>query len=246
MDWYEDTVNDVALLTFIAVVGVAGLIATIFFLLNLRDLLRQVRPQYQAMKPNLVWLNLIPLFSYVWMIITVIKVRDSVKAEFQSRGWAPKGDFGFGVGLAYAILSIFAGILTFIPLLVCWIMYWMKTAGLKRQMETSQPPAGWAPLPTPPSYGGSTTRGYGGATSPGGYSSSTGTLSGVAGQTCASCGAQSEPGDVFCRSCGEHLDAESDYDDLGVEEAEEKDCPYCGAANRENAQYCNSCGRTIG
>lgn len=237
MDWYFDAANDTMLVTFIAIFVIAGIVAMVFFLLNLRDLLRQVRPQYQAMKPNQVWLNLIPLFGYVWMIITVIKVRDSVRSEFQSRGWAPQGDFGFGVGLAFAILSIFSGLLTFIPLLVCWVMYWIKTSELKRQLVRSQPPAGWAPLSAPPSYGG--------PTSPGAYSSTGATGPRPSGRTCSSCGKVSEPGDVFCRSCGADLSAKPEVDVYETSDEDQKHCPYCGAGNRPNAQFCNSCGRPI-
>ena len=82
-------------LGFLAVYIVVG----VFFLLNLRDLLRVVSPQNRAMQPDQVWLNFIPLFNLVWMFITVIRVRDSVQAEFADpRSGRPQGDFGFGVG----------------------------------------------------------------------------------------------------------------------------------------------------
>lgn len=235
--WYNWTADDTLTLTIVAVLGVAGLVAMVFFLLNLRDLLRQVREQDQAMKPNLVWLNLIPLFGYVWLIVTVIRVKDSVRAEFKSRGWAPRGDFGFGVGLAFAILNVLSGILTFIPLVVCWIIYWIKTAELKRQMAETRPPAGWATSPGSPSYSAS-------APPPG----SPGTSSAVTQpprQTCLTCGALSEPGDVFCRSCGGYLGVAPGAYAGETAVTEQKTCPYCGFTNRTDAGFCSSCGRPL-
>ncbi len=140
---------------FLVILAVA-LLPMIFFLLTLRNLLRQVSPQNQVMTPNSVWLNLIPLFGTIWMFVTIVRVRDSVSAEFRSRGLAPAGDFGFGVGIAYAILMLFAGI----PGMVCWIIYWVKIADLKTQLAQSQPalsqttspqgPSQWAPAQQKP------------------------------------------------------------------------------------------------
>ncbi len=147
---YYDIENWSVFWTIAVIFAVVGIVVTFFFLLNLRDLLRQVSAQNRSMQPNQVWLNFIPFFGLVWMIITVIKVRDSVRAEFASRGWTAQGDFGYGVGLAFAIMSFFAGVLVVIPMLVCFVIYWMKTSELKNQLLRAQPPAGWAPLQAPP------------------------------------------------------------------------------------------------
>ncbi len=118
-------------------------VVAVFFLLNLRDLLRHVAPHNRMMRPDQVWLNLIPLFNLVWIFITIIKVRDSVRYEFQSRNWAQNGDFGYGVGLAAAILSIVSWGPLGLAAFVCWIIYWVRTSELKNQL--AQPPAGWVP-----------------------------------------------------------------------------------------------------
>ncbi len=213
------------------------ILATVFFLLNLRNLLRQVSPQNRTMQPDYVWLNLIPLFGYAWMIITVMRVRDSVRAEFKSRGWSPQGDFGFGVGLAFAILAIVSGLLTFIPMLVCWIIYWAKTSELARQLAQTQPPAGWALSPSPRSYGQSLASDA---------SSGTQTLAlQPPRQTCSSCGALAQPGDTYCRSCGERLEVQASVDQLETSTTGQAGCPYCGAANRPTALFCSTCGRSV-
>ncbi len=173
------------LVPFFAVFFVAAIVVAIFFLLTLQDLLRQVHPANRAMTPGQVWLNLIPVFNLVWMFVTVIKVRDSLQAEYQTRGWVPQGDFGFGIGLAAAILSI----LNWGPLglagLICWIIYWVRMSELKNLLR--QAPAGWTLAPQGP-----------GTSAPVSSAGSTTTAAG----TCAFCGTAHFPGARFCSSCG--------------------------------------------
>ncbi len=115
-----------------------------FFLLNLQNLLEHVSPANRRMTPGLVWLNFIPIFHLGWFIYTVIKVKDSVSAEFQSRGWMIDGDLGYNVGLTAGILWIAAFFIGWIPFIgwvlplagvVCWIIYWLKTSDLKHRLE---------------------------------------------------------------------------------------------------------------
>lgn len=210
MTFYDSEMGE-AFWIAIAIMGLVGIVPAIFFLANLRGLLEQVRPQNRAMQPNSVWLNLIPLFNYVWLIVTVVKIRDSVDSEIRSRGWAVKGDSGFGVGLAFAILWLVAGVLFLIPFLVCWIIYWMKTAELKKQLARSQPPAGWAPLPAPPVGGGGVSPDrydVPGAGAPAGDVSQAPTPEEAADvevadrEDCPLCGSPNRPDARFCSSCG--------------------------------------------
>jgi hypothetical protein len=161
--------------------AVVALLVAIFFLLSLQDLLRQVHPGNRAMRPGEVWLNLIPVFNLVWIFITVIRVRDSVEAEFRSRGWAPQGDFGFGVGLAAAILTIVSWGPLGLAALICWIVYWVRTSELRNQMRLA--PAGWVPAQQGP-----------GATAP--------VIPVGSAAACPYCGTAHGPGARFCSSCG--------------------------------------------
>jgi hypothetical protein len=171
---------------FIAAAFVVWLVVGFFFLLNLRDLLTQVSPQNRAMQPDQVWLNLIPLFNLVWIFVTIVKVRDSVSAEFQSRGWAPKGDFSFGLGIAAAILTILSWGPFGLAALVCWIVYWIRMSELKSQLIAYR---GYSPS----------------ASRPPGVSAAGGE-SGVSASYCAFCGTALSPGASFCRSCGRPVD----------------------------------------
>ncbi len=143
------------------------LVPWFFFLLNLQNTLNRVSASNRAMPAGHVWLNFIPIFNLGWFIYTVTKVRDSVKAEYRSRNWAPEGDFGYNVGLATGVLAIVSFFMGWVPVLgwavgiaqvVCWIIYWLKTAELKNRLgETGRSigPAPYAPpypgFPVPPS-----------------------------------------------------------------------------------------------
>ena len=135
----------------IIVLGIL-LVPMFFFLLNLHNLLERIDPRNRAMAPANVWLNFIPLFNLYWLVYTVMKVRDSVKAEYAMRGWAPDGDFGYSVGMTAAVLAIVSFFFGWIPvinwlmgiaLLICWIMYWLKTSELKGRLgQLGMPRAG--------------------------------------------------------------------------------------------------------
>jgi hypothetical protein len=129
-----------------------GLGIQVMYLLTLQNTLKQCSPENQKMPPANVWLNLIPLFNYVWTFIIVNKMADSLQAEFAKRGInVPEARPGYGVGLAYAICAC-CGVVPLINMLagpaalVLFIVYWVKIAGYKRmliesQMRTSTPMA---------------------------------------------------------------------------------------------------------
>jgi hypothetical protein len=132
----------------------------VFFLMALRGVLEKVSPQNRAMAPEHVWLNLIPVFNLGWFIYTVAKVRDSVKAEYYSRGWPIEGDFGYNVGLAAGIVGICAVVLSWVPVIdfatgiaafVCWVIYWLKMADLKNRLSLGDY---WRGPVSPPPYAG--------------------------------------------------------------------------------------------
>jgi len=117
-----------------------------FFLLNLQNLLLRVQPRNRAMPSGYVWLNFIPVFNLGWFLYTVMKVRDSVRAEYVSRGWAPEGDQGYNVGLVTGVLAIASFFLGWVPgigwaiaiaQLICWILYWLKTHELVKRLSTT-------------------------------------------------------------------------------------------------------------
>ena len=133
------------------------LVAYIFFLVAQQNTLRSIKPHNRKMPPEQVWLQLIPVFNFVWQFIVVNRIADSIRAEIDDRIstsflGTPEPVFlndkirrpTYGIGLATCILSI-GGFIPFfdslsvfgsyIPLafLVCWIVYWTQIAQYKNK-----------------------------------------------------------------------------------------------------------------
>ena len=123
-----------ALGTILCIYGVILAVAIavqIMFLLSVSRCLQQVSPRNRQMEPGQVWLALIPIFGFVWIIIMVIRVADSLKDEYYDRGMRGDGDFGKTLGIVYIVSSVICG-----PVgLVCWIMYWVKIAGYTKELQ---------------------------------------------------------------------------------------------------------------
>ncbi|NNE55112.1 MAG: hypothetical protein HKN32_03760 [Flavobacteriales bacterium] len=116
----------------IVVAIIIGLIPTIFFLITLQNTLKKVSAKNRTMPPGQVWIQLIPLVGIVWAFVNVIRISDSLHAEFSERGIdVGSARPGFQIGMAYAICFIASnipilGILAAIGGIVCWIIYWVK------------------------------------------------------------------------------------------------------------------------
>jgi hypothetical protein len=180
----------------------------------------------------------------------VVKIRDSLRAEYASRGGLVQGDSAFKVGLTswvfYVATFALAWVMPLAPsaLLVIfllttliftgyWIAYWSKCSSISSMLAFTPPAMGGAPV-------------------------SEGAV-----PICLSCGAAVTPGDGFCRWCGSRMDAAAVGEALSPGDsaaiggvlappdppvpdalmASDATCPFCGAAYRENARFCSSCGR---
>lgn len=192
----------------------------VFFLLNMRGLLERVSLPNRAMSPDLVWLNFIPIFNLFWFIYMVVKVRDSVRDEYRSRGWREDTDFAYNIGLTAGILAACSVVLGWVPFfgallgiawLVCWIVYWVRTNDLKNRLGARQdlPGTGRAPhYGTGAAYGPPTGRppAGGAPTSPAGGPPASPAAAAPARSAqvkwCGACGTAILAGDRFCRACG--------------------------------------------
>ena len=203
----------------IGVVLVLGILVLpwFFFLLNLHNLLERVSYENRAMTPALVWLNFVPLFCLGWFLYTVVKIKDSLRAEYASRRWPGPDEGVYHLGVATGVLWIVSFFLWWAPFLgwvcgigwlVCWIMYWIKTAEIKSELASGPGVAGsqvaparprgpWAPPPGPGPVPG---RGPGPAPGP-----EPGPAAEPRAGACAYCGTPYSPEDRFCRSCGLRL-----------------------------------------
>jgi hypothetical protein len=243
--WHWDPAI-IAMVVVFALIGAAiAIVIWYLFLRNLRDLLNQVSLQSRAMPANHVWLNFIPIFNLGWIIYTVIKVRDSVRAEYGARGWAPEGDFGYGVGLAYGITGIvslvlgrflwFGGVISLVGL-VCWIIYWVTTSRLKNRLMVGVTPLGYT---APPQYPG-----YGGPVDPVGPAQQAPSEQGIEPQVTGEPSAPPAPigasGTETAPSAPAAANPEVASGEMAAQTAI---CPFCGTAYRSGARFCSYCGR---
>jgi len=112
------------------VVIVIAVVIQIFFLNTLSKCFKQIAPRNRSMEPGQVWLCLIPLFGTVWIILTILRLAESLEKEFRSRGLRGDGDFGKQSGLIYIISSFVCGCVA----IVFWIIYWMKISGYTKEL----------------------------------------------------------------------------------------------------------------
>jgi hypothetical protein len=115
------------------------LVPLVFYLLTLHRTLAACAAENRRMEPGLVWLQVIPVFGLVWQFFVVLAVSGSLDAEFRRRGIPSEPNPGQSLGLAMCVLSA-CGIVPFLGLLavmagcVCWILYWVRIAGLKQKL----------------------------------------------------------------------------------------------------------------
>jgi hypothetical protein len=144
----------------IGIIIVIALAIQILFLLNLHWTLAAVKERNRELSPGMVWLSLIPLFGMIWVIIMVPKIANSLRNEFEDRGWSTANEgFGRTVGMLWAwggvanmVLSIAQNAAQFgqqqevammlgllgcplgLAILVCWIMFWVQTYQYRKRL----------------------------------------------------------------------------------------------------------------
>lgn len=132
-----------AVVLFLFVLIVAGGAITVFvlYLLNMQNLLKEIKPENRLVEPSNVWLMFIPLFNMIYPFILYPKVCDSVKKEYESRGHSETGDYGRSIGITMPILGLCGiiplfGVLASIGNFVLLIVFWVKLAGFKNSLKT--------------------------------------------------------------------------------------------------------------
>lgn len=137
--------EEFAVLIIVIVAIAVGLIPFIFFALTVSRTMKLIAPHNRRMSPGGGWLLLIPLFNLIWQFLFVSHIADSVAAEYRRRGLPLKDDRPlYQLGLWSCILS-FSGIIPVIGALgglaslVMRIIYWVKLAEIKGELERSGP-----------------------------------------------------------------------------------------------------------
>jgi hypothetical protein len=204
-----------------------------YFLMNLQALLNQVSEPNRKMSPGQVWLNFIPVFNLGWFVYTVIKVKDSVNAEFQTRGWYVDGDLGYNVGLTAGILWIAAFFIGWIPFIgwvlplggvICWIIYWLKVSDLKSRFDSNH---SWNQFGVYsavfPPYATRYPHGY-------------------AARTAGDAGGASEAGRTDDEATGGETGADEPLAGKPIAGDQTRICAACGSRYDEADQFCRVCG----
>lgn len=136
----------VIVIGFIFIVGL--IVAFVFYLINLMNLLKEIDESNRQMPPANVFLMFIPLFNLVYPFIMYPKISESIRLEAESRGMPAFGDSLKALGMVIAIASVvqvvceqlkaesiyIAGLGSLLSLgcLVLWIVYWVKAARIKK------------------------------------------------------------------------------------------------------------------
>lgn len=115
------------------------LIPAIFYLITLQNTLKAIQPQNRKMPSVNVWLLLIPIFNFVWHFFVVINITKSIDAEYQSKGVNESSKGTYNIGLAMCILYAInwiplLSIITSIPTIICWILFWVQISGHKNRI----------------------------------------------------------------------------------------------------------------
>lgn len=152
------------MLVCIGIVLVVALVIHVLFLLTLFRTQQSVNERNRELAPGMVWLTLIPLFGMIWAPIMVPKLSNSLRREFEDRGWGTDGEgFARTTGLLWAwggivntLVSIVQNVAQFadlkpvamglgllgLPLglgvLVCWIIYWVQMYQYGKRLREDQ------------------------------------------------------------------------------------------------------------
>ena len=115
------------------------LIPAIFYVLTLQNTLKAIQPQNRKMPPVNVWLLFIPIFNFVWHFFVVSYITNSIDAEYQSRNVNDNAKSTYNIGLAMCILYCLnwiplLSIITSIPTIICWILFWVQISGHKNRI----------------------------------------------------------------------------------------------------------------
>lgn len=136
-------------LLFFLLIALVAITVAILFLLNLQRTLEEVSDHNRQIAAGRVWLLLIPLFSVGYAFYLLPKISDSLRSEFEERENPQPGDYGMGLGRAYAIIGAiglfnrvislgFLGGVVSLGGLVVMIIYWVKMAQYKNMLQNSQ------------------------------------------------------------------------------------------------------------
>ncbi|HEX3149357.1 MAG TPA: hypothetical protein VHR66_14885 [Gemmataceae bacterium] len=148
--------DDWMLITFVVGFFAGALALHVAFLFTVYRCLLRVDPDNRELAPGFVWLAIIPLFNHIFYLIMVPRVTASLRNEWRARDWyVQTEDFGHRLGMTYSIGTLIIACCMCAPatsgwncvvsgawlvLLMFWIGYWVRIAGLARRLGSARPP----------------------------------------------------------------------------------------------------------
>ena len=133
----------------------ALLIAVIFFLAAQQNTIEAIQPKNRVINPGLVWLQLIPLFNFVWCFIVTNRLSKSIEREFSfppsfsfeenetgsnlKKIEEPTNQVGMAMCVFFCLSFLpYLGQFMEIAALICWIIYWVRITNCRKKIENSQ------------------------------------------------------------------------------------------------------------
>ncbi|WP_430402374.1 hypothetical protein [Fluviicola sp.] len=131
-----------ALLFLLYLLFIGGVItASVFYVKNLMDLMKQVDPKNRLVHPGFVWMLFIPFYgAVIYPFMLYPRIAESLKKEFDDRNSPQPGDYGKSLGIVLPILICcmiipVLNILALIGFLVIGIIFWVKMAQYKTMLK---------------------------------------------------------------------------------------------------------------
>nr|WP_294858328.1 hypothetical protein [uncultured Fluviicola sp.] len=115
--------------------------ASVFYVKNLMDLLKEVDPKHRLVHPGFVWMLYIPFYgAVIYPFMLYPRIAESLKKEFDSRNNPQPGDYGRSLGIVLPILICcfiipVLNILAILGFLVIGIIFWVKMAQYKTMLK---------------------------------------------------------------------------------------------------------------
>ena len=94
---FDPASDEVSLIVLLVVYGgifVVWLGISILICWLLARCYKAIPASHRSMEPNMVWLNLIPLFNFVWNFFVYLRLSDSFQSYFREKGDSSVGDCG--------------------------------------------------------------------------------------------------------------------------------------------------------
>lgn len=128
-------------LLYLLILG-GSITASVLYIKNLQDLLKQVDPKNRLVHPGFVWMLYIPFYgAVIFPFMLYPRIAESLRKEFDERNSPQPGDYGKSLGIVLPILLCcmiipFLNILAILGFIVIGIIYWVKMAQYKGMLRS--------------------------------------------------------------------------------------------------------------